>query len=125
MSRACIVHVVLLALSLVVLIGETISADPPPGFNQQQVGSVGGITRAWAVGVADVNEDAIPDILAGNTYGDVYLLTGVGDGTFANQGVVINAAYYDAFAIAVAESTTSARHSRVSRAALMGEMRRG
>src|SRR5210317_2241104 len=77
-----------------------------PGFDQVWLGTVDDIydrSRAFGVGVADFNGDGVDDILAGDTFGDVQLFTGDGDGTFTTNGVVINQSYYDAFALAAGD----------------------
>jgi hypothetical protein len=70
-----------------------------PGFDQFSLGNVGGRTRAWGIGIADFNGDDYDDIISGDTFGDVHLYTGNGDGTFTDQGVTINTLYFNAFSI--------------------------
>jgi hypothetical protein len=74
-----------------------------PGFFQQWLEDVGGRTRAWGMAVADFTGDGISDILSGDTFGDVHLLVGAGDGTFTDQGVVINMSFHDAYGMAAAD----------------------
>ena len=74
-----------------------------PAFDQAFLGNVGGRTRAWGVGVADFNGDGVDDVVSGDTFGDVHLLLGAGDGTFQDQGVVINMAFHDAYALATGD----------------------
>ena len=75
-----------------------------PGFNQSQLAVLGaGNTRAWGGGIGDFNEDDIPDIVSGDTPGDVLLLLGVGDGTFTSPVRVINCAYHNAYGLAVGD----------------------
>jgi hypothetical protein len=75
-----------------------------PGFDHVLVGTVGGRTRAWGVGVADVNGGNIDDIVSGDTFGDFHLLTSsIGNGTFDDWGVVINRSFHDAYAVAVGD----------------------
>lgn len=76
-----------------------------PGFDQRFVGQVpSGRLRAWGVGMGDFDNDGIPDIVSGDTWGDVHLLLGGGsEGTFAYQGVVINQAYHNAYGLAVGD----------------------
>ncbi|AQT67720.1 hypothetical protein STSP2_00868 [Anaerohalosphaera lusitana] len=73
-----------------------------PGFDQVLVKEVG-VTRAWGVGAGDFNNDGIEDIVTGDTYGDVHLYLGNGDGTFVDGGVVINQTYHNAYALAAAD----------------------
>ncbi len=73
-----------------------------PGFQQSLLGTLGTEsyhTRAWGLATADFNSDGHPDILAGDTAGDVHLYLGDGNGTFAHQGVVINQLYNDAYSL--------------------------
>ncbi len=74
-----------------------------PGFEQLFVGDVNGRTRAWGVGIADFNNDGIHDLISGDTFGDVHLLTGNGDGSFAEQVVVINAPFHNAYGLATGD----------------------
>jgi hypothetical protein len=53
--------------------------------------------------MADFNGDAIDDIVSGDTFGDVHLYLGQGDGTYSYAGVVINQAYHNAYGLAVAD----------------------
>jgi len=74
-----------------------------PGFDQLFLDDVGvgfGRNRAYGVAVAKFDGDDINDIVSGDTAGDVHLFTGVGDGTFADRGVVINAGFHDAYGLA-------------------------
>jgi hypothetical protein len=74
-----------------------------PGFNQVPIGSISGGTRAFGVGMAGFNGDLIPDIISGQTNGDVILFTGDGYGGFTNAGRVINQAYNNAYGLSVAD----------------------
>jgi hypothetical protein len=74
-----------------------------PGFDQLQLAEITGRSRAWGLGMADFNNDTIPDIICGETYGDVHLYLGQGNGTFTDTGIVINQAYYNAFGLAVGD----------------------
>ena len=74
-----------------------------PGFDQFSLATITGRTRAWGLGMADFNNDTIPDIVCGETFGDVHLYLGQGDGTFTDQGIVINQAYFNAFGMATGD----------------------
>ena len=74
-----------------------------PGFDQEQIGTVGKSTRAWGVAVADFDEDGIDDVISGDTFGDIHLFLGTGVGDFAHQGVVINRSFHDAYAVAAGD----------------------
>ena len=74
-----------------------------PGFDQVTLAAIAGRTNAFGVGMADFNSDTIDDIVTGDTYGDVHLLLGVGDGTFTDAGVVIDQAWHNAYGLAVAD----------------------
>lgn len=78
-----------------------------PSFNQVQVGTIDAPgddrTRAWGLAVADFNNDTIPDIISGDTYGDVHLYLGVGNGTFSSGTIVINQSYHDAYSLAAGD----------------------
>ena len=74
-----------------------------PGFEQYLVDDVDGRTRAWGIGIADFNNDDIDDIVSGDTFGDVHLFLGNGDGTVADQGVVINAPFHNAYWLAAGD----------------------
>jgi hypothetical protein len=77
--------------------------DPvQPGFEQVMLQALGR-TRAWGVGVADFTSDGIADIVSGDTYGDVHLLVGVGDGSFEDRGIVINMPYHNAYGLVVGD----------------------
>jgi hypothetical protein len=74
-----------------------------PGFDQFFLEDVDGRTRAWGLAVADFTSDGIADVIAGDTFGDVHLFAGLGDGTFDDRGVVINMTFNDAYSIAAAD----------------------
>lgn len=74
-----------------------------PGFNQVTLATITGRTRAFGLGIADFNGDAIDDIVVGDTFGDVHLYLGQGDGTYTDAGVVVNQAYHNAYGLAVAD----------------------
>ncbi|MBI9019409.1 MAG: VCBS repeat-containing protein [Phycisphaerae bacterium] len=74
-----------------------------PGFNQVELTSLDGSTRAWALAMADFNNDLIGDIISGDTFGDIHLYYGDGDGNFIDQGIVINQAYHNAYSLAAAD----------------------
>lgn len=96
--------------SLLVVLGST-SAAPladaapvlEPAFDQSFIGDVGGRTRAWGVGVADFDGDGRDDVVSGDTFGDVHLLSSAGDGTFTDRGVAINMGFHDAYALAAGD----------------------
>ncbi len=92
------------AMAAVLTAAAAATAQPlQPVFDQSQVGTAGGQTRAWGMAVADFNNDTIADILVGGTFGDVYLLTGNGDGTFNAGVMVINQAYHNAYGLAAGD----------------------
>lgn len=74
-----------------------------PGFNQSTLAAITGRTRAFGLGMADFDGDTIPDIVSGDTFGDIHLYLGQGDGTYADAGIVINQAYHNAYGLAVAD----------------------
>ena len=78
-----------------------------PAFNQVLIGTIDAVgddrTRAWGIAVADFNKDGKDDIISGDTYGDVHLYLGVGDGAFTNSGVKINQSYHDAYSLAAGD----------------------
>ena len=81
-----------------------VSADfLQPGFDQYPITEIIGRSRVFGMDMADYNNDTMPDIICGDTFGDVHLLTGNGDGTFTDQGVVINQAYHNAYGLAAAD----------------------
>ena len=86
-------------LALVTVIGSTAFALIQPGFDQVFLEDLGGRFRAYGVGAGDFTGDGIDDILSGDTYGDIHLYTGNGDGTFVDTGMVLNMSYYDAYVL--------------------------
>jgi hypothetical protein len=74
-----------------------------PGFDQSLLATITGRTRAWGIGIADFNNDSIPDIVCAETYGDVHLYLGNGHGGFTGGAIVINQAYYNAFGLATGD----------------------
>lgn len=77
-----------------------------PGFNQISIATITGRTRAYGIAMADFNSDGIPDIVCGDTYGDVHFYPGHGDGTFTDYGpasYVVNQAYHNAYGLAAAD----------------------
>ncbi|MDF7826329.1 VCBS repeat-containing protein [Pontiellaceae bacterium B12227] len=74
-----------------------------PGFDQVLVGTIDGTgddrSRAFGLAVADFNNDNKSDLISGDTYGDIHLYLGAGDGTYTNNGIVINQSYYDALSL--------------------------
>lgn len=74
-----------------------------PGFNKVTLAEITGRTRAFGIGMGDFTGDTIDDIITGDTFGDVHLLTGAGDGTFTDSGIVINQAYHNAYGLAAAD----------------------
>jgi len=74
-----------------------------PGFNQASIGSISAATRSFGVGIADFDGDTIPDIISGQTNGDVILFIGDGNGGFTNTGRIVNQAYNNAYGLSVAD----------------------
>jgi hypothetical protein len=78
-----------------------------PAFSQVKVATVDAPnddrTRAWGLAVADFDKDGTDDLISGDTFGDVHLFLGNGDGTFTAAGVVINQSYHDAYALAAGD----------------------
>lgn len=96
------------ALLLLPVLGwiTTANAVLQPGFDQELLGDVGdtfGRNRAYGVGMADFNGDSIDDMVSGDTAGDVHYYQGVGDGTFVDNGVKINAGFHDAYGLATGD----------------------
>ena len=100
---------VTLAATLMVVLStsETSAQALQPSFSQVQVGTIDAVgddrTRAWAIAVADFNKDGKDDIISGDTYGDVHLYLGVGDGSFTDTGIRINQSYHDAYSLAAGD----------------------
>ncbi|UCG50132.1 MAG: VCBS repeat-containing protein, partial [Phycisphaerales bacterium] len=88
----------LFGLCLVVCSRGWCDGPVQPGFEQHLLHNLGR-TRAWGIAAADFNGDGIADIVSGDTFGDVHLLTGVGDGTFTDRGIVINMPYHNAYGL--------------------------
>ncbi|MHC4619904.1 MAG: FG-GAP-like repeat-containing protein [Planctomycetota bacterium] len=74
-----------------------------PGFDRVTLATITGRTRAFGMGMADFNGDNIDDIISGDTYGDVHLFLGNGDGTLTDAGIVINQVYHNAYATAAGD----------------------
>jgi hypothetical protein len=70
-----------------------------PAFEEAFLEDVDGRTRAWGLAIADFTNDGIPDIISGDTFGDIHLFIGYGDRTFLDAGVVINMSFHDAYAV--------------------------
>ena len=85
------------------LMGVLPAQAQQPGFAQAFLDDVDGRTRAWAIGAGDFNNDGIPDFLSGDTFGDMHLFLGDGEGNVTGGDVVINRSYHDSYAIAVAD----------------------
>jgi len=79
------------------------SAVLQPAFEEVFLGAVGGRTRAWGVAIADFTNDGVPDVISGETFGDIHLFVGNGDRTFSDNGVVINMSFHDAYAVAAGD----------------------
>ncbi len=75
-------------LPRVILTSERIS--PTPASRGESI--------APCPGLGD-SGDGKPDIISGDTYGDIHLYLGDGSGTFANSGVKINQLYNDAYSL--------------------------
>lgn len=91
----CIVSVLAMLLLAETAAGNVLQ----PGFDQELLGTIDGRARAWGIGVADFNNDNHADIVSGDTYGDVHLYLGDGNGGFTNSGIVINQLYHDAYSL--------------------------
>jgi hypothetical protein len=74
-----------------------------PGFDQFFLEDVDGRTRAWGIAVADFTSDGTDDVISGETFGDVHLFAGLGDGMFEERGVVINMMFHDAYGLVAAD----------------------
>jgi hypothetical protein len=79
------------------------SAVLQPAFEEVFLEDVDGRTRAWGVATADFTSDGIPDVISGDTFGDIHLFVGAGDRTFTDSGVVINMSFHDAYAVAAGD----------------------
>ncbi len=94
----------LISLLLFAMTSTVVTADIlQPGFYQYRLAEIAGRSRAFGMDIADFNNDTIPDILSGDTYGDIHLFAGNGDGTFTDNGIVINQAYHNAYGLASAD----------------------
>lgn len=74
-----------------------------PGFNELAIGSIASGTRAFGMAIADFTGDTFPDIIAGQTNGDVMLFVGNGNGGFSGGTRVVNQAYNNAYGISAAD----------------------
>jgi hypothetical protein len=74
-----------------------------PAFEEVYLKDVDGRSRAWGIAIADFTSDGIPDVISGDTFGDIHLFVGAGDRTFSDSGVVINMSYHDAYAVAAGD----------------------
>ncbi len=95
-----ILFIILLLLSSVTSVHAQLLLQP--GFEQEFIQELTR-TRAWGLDVADFDNDGINDIISGETFGDVHLLTGNGDGTFTDQGIVINMSFHNAYGLAAGD----------------------
>ena len=90
-------------VALLLLAGTASGGALQPGFDQVLVGTIDGAgddrSRAFGLALSDFNNDGKPDIISGDTYGDIHLYLVAGDGTFTNNGITINQSYYDAFSL--------------------------
>lgn len=90
--------------AVLIVSAATVRADIlQPGFNQVTAAAMTGRTRAWGMDMADFNSDGIPDIVSGDTFGDVHLYLGTGSGTYTDAGIVINQAYHNAYGLATGD----------------------
>jgi hypothetical protein len=74
-----------------------------PGFNQSQIGDLGGQTRAWGLCAADFNGDGRTDLLSTSTTGNVHLFTANADGTFTRTQLAWKLPYGGVYALAAAD----------------------
>jgi len=103
-TRRAVFHFGLLAVLVISAGAPPSNAALLPAFSQGFLEDCGvGRTRAWGVAIADFTGDGIHDVISGDTSGDVHLFVGVGDGTFTDNGVVVNMAFHDAYAVAAAD----------------------
>ncbi|MCF7957840.1 MAG: FG-GAP-like repeat-containing protein [Phycisphaerae bacterium] len=93
---------ILVSLSMY-LPGQLCADILQPGFNQSAIGAIPSAIRAFGVGIADFDGDTIPDIISGQTNGDVILFIGDGNGGFTNAGRIVNQAYNNAYGLSVAD----------------------
>lgn len=80
-----------------------------PEFHQLRLGEVEERTRAWGIGLADFNGDGLEDIICGDTFGDLHLFLGLGDGKFQYRGIVVDEAFHDAYALATGDFNLDGR----------------
>ena len=103
MMRVQHTHVKILLAGIFLWTGLLQADVLQPGFDQVAIGSITSASRAFGVGMGDFDGDTIPDIVSGQTNGDVILFTGDGTGAFTNAGRVINQAYNNAYGLSVAD----------------------
>ncbi|MCK4565279.1 MAG: VCBS repeat-containing protein, partial [Verrucomicrobia bacterium] len=93
--------------ALLLLAGTAPGSVLQPGFDQVLVGTIDGAgddrSRAFGLALADFNNDGKSDIISGDTFGDIHLYLGAGDGTYTNNGIAINQSYHDAYSLAAGD----------------------
>ena len=102
------VKLIIVALCILSAFGWITNAKAvlQPAFDEVFIHDVDGRSRAWGVAIADFTNDGIPDVISGDTFGDIHLFVGAGDRTFTtfpDTDIVINMSFHDAYAVAAGD----------------------